>query len=54
MGYCRSIFFGQYQCYGHGSVQAARVAWAHELTFDEAEPFLSLSFIDGEHWLTNP
>ncbi|KAG0592392.1 hypothetical protein KC19_1G248400 [Ceratodon purpureus] len=46
-----SIFFGQYNCFGPGSAQARRVSWAHELSFVEAQPFLSLAFVDGEQWV---
>lgn len=50
---CRNVFFGQYNCFGPGSAQAARVPWAKELSFDEAQPFLSLAFIDGEQWVNH-
>ncbi|KAJ7529280.1 hypothetical protein O6H91_15G042100 [Diphasiastrum complanatum] len=47
----QTVFYGQYRCYGPGANYQGRVAWARELTDLEAQPFLALSFIDGEEWL---
>ncbi|XP_066309897.1 probable pectinesterase 53 [Miscanthus floridulus] len=46
-----TVFYGQYKCTGSGASYAGRVAWSHELTDDEAKPFISLSFIDGTEWV---
>ncbi|ONM38333.1 Pectinesterase [Zea mays] len=46
-----TVFYGQYKCTGPGATYAGRVAWSHELTDDEAKPFISLSFIDGTEWV---
>ncbi|KAJ1285345.1 hypothetical protein BS78_03G272400 [Paspalum vaginatum] len=46
-----TVFYGQYKCTGPGASYAGRVAWSHELTDDEAKPFISLSFIDGVEWV---
>ncbi|XP_025818262.1 probable pectinesterase 53 isoform X1 [Panicum hallii] len=46
-----TVFYGQYKCTGPGASYAGRVAWSHELTDDEAKPFISLSFIDGTEWV---
>ncbi|KAK4486000.1 hypothetical protein RD792_008658 [Penstemon davidsonii] len=48
-----TVFFGQFKCSGPGADYGGRVSWARELTKQEAEPFISLSFIDGHEWLTN-
>jgi pectinesterase len=48
---CRTVFYGQYKCTGPGATYAGRVAWSHELTDDEARPFVSLNFIDGNEWI---
>jgi pectinesterase len=48
---CSTVFYGQYKCTGPGADFAGRVAWSHELTDDEAKPFISLSFIDGTEWV---
>ncbi|EFJ37476.1 hypothetical protein SELMODRAFT_76951 [Selaginella moellendorffii] len=46
-----TVFFGQYKCSGPGANHAGRVAWSHELTPGQAQPFLDPSFIDGSQWL---
>ncbi|CAK9872176.1 unnamed protein product, partial [Sphagnum jensenii] len=43
-----TVYYGQYKCYGPGANENARVAWSHELADEEAQPFLNLSFIDGQ------
>jgi hypothetical protein len=45
------VYYGQYRCYGPGANENARVPWSHELADEEAQPFLNLSFIDGQVWL---
>ncbi|KAH7387831.1 hypothetical protein KP509_16G044000 [Ceratopteris richardii] len=47
----KTVFYGEYKCYGPGSNQNGRVAWSHQLTDAQAAPFQSLSFIDGASWL---
>ncbi|KAF2598511.1 hypothetical protein F2Q68_00007547 [Brassica cretica] len=46
-----TVFYGQYKCTGEGANYAGRVAWAKELTDEEAKPFISLTFIDGSEWI---
>ncbi|KAJ0243886.1 pectinesterase 53 [Hirschfeldia incana] len=46
-----TVFYGQYKCTGAGANYAGRVAWARELTDEEAKPFISLTFIDGSEWI---
>ncbi|KAJ7526723.1 hypothetical protein O6H91_16G020000 [Diphasiastrum complanatum] len=46
-----TVFYGQYKCSGPGSVERRRVRWSHELTDVVAQPFLNVSFIDGDQWL---
>lgn len=48
---CSTVFYGQFQCTGDGADETSRVAWSHELTTQEAEPFMSHDFIDGDDWL---
>ncbi|XP_057806900.1 probable pectinesterase 53 [Salvia miltiorrhiza] len=48
-----TVFYGQFKCWGPGAGFGGRVKWARELTKQEAQPFLSLTFIDGHQWLTN-
>ncbi|XP_028794278.1 probable pectinesterase 53 [Neltuma alba] len=45
-----TVFYGQYKCTGQGASFAGRVSWCKELTDEEAKPFISLSFIDGDEW----
>eukprot|EP00250_Pteridium_aquilinum_P003442 c13752_g1_i1 orf=72-1256(-) len=47
----KTAFYGEYKCWGPGADLQNRVAWAHELTDSQAEPFMSTSFIDGQSWL---
>ncbi|KAG0598995.1 hypothetical protein M758_12G118500 [Ceratodon purpureus] len=46
-----TVFYGQYECYGPGSVTSGRVDWAMELTYEQAKPFMTTDFIDGSEWL---
>lgn len=47
----KTVFYGQYKCFGPGANLNNKVAWSHELTEAQAAPFMSLSFIDGQSWL---
>jgi pectinesterase len=47
----RTVLFGEYSCKGPGASTSQRVPWSRTLTYEEARPFLGLSFIDGEEWL---
>ncbi|CAK9157053.1 unnamed protein product [Ilex paraguariensis] len=46
-----TVFYGQFKCSGPGSDFGGRVSWSRQLTQQEAEPFISLDFIDGHEWL---
>ncbi|KAH9662869.1 Pectinesterase [Citrus sinensis] len=46
-----TVFYGQYKCSGPGAYYGGRVSWSRELTQEEAEPFISVEFIDGHQWL---
>ncbi|XP_074264398.1 putative pectinesterase 53 [Silene latifolia] len=46
-----TVFYGQYKCSGPGADYGKRVSWSRELTKEEAQPFISLDFIDGNNWL---
>lgn len=48
----RTVFYGQYDCTGPGASMKGRVVWSRELTSAQAAPFMSLSFIDGDEWVT--
>lgn len=47
----QTVYYGQYKCFGAGANESQRVAWSHELSDDEAMPYLSTTFIDGNEWL---
>lgn len=49
----RTVFYGQYKCWGAGADFGGRVSWSRELTAEEVEPFISPSFIDANEWLPN-
>ncbi|KAG6557411.1 hypothetical protein Mapa_000680 [Marchantia paleacea] len=47
----QTVYYGEYDCFGPGANSAGRVAWSKILSYAEAEPFMTLSFIDGENWV---
>lgn len=47
-----TVFYGQYKCTGPGANFAGRVSWSRELTDEEAKPFIDLSFVDGDEWIS--
>ncbi|XP_022136740.1 probable pectinesterase 53 [Momordica charantia] len=49
-----TVFYGQYKCSGPGADYGGRVSWSRELTESEADPFLSLQFINANEWLPRP
>lgn len=50
----RTVFYGEYECFGPGARLAGRVSWSRSLSADEVAPFLNISMIDGEAWLSPP
>lgn len=48
-----TVYYGQFRCYGPGANAVGRVSWSKELTQQEAQPFLELSFIDGTEWFSD-
>lgn len=48
---CRTVFFGEYECYGDGANYAYRVSYGKQLTEYEASPYMNISYIDGDQWL---
>ncbi|KAE8100258.1 hypothetical protein FH972_018173 [Carpinus fangiana] len=47
----RTAYYGEYKCYGPGAVGSKRVQWSHNLTIQEAAPFLSKDLISGKSWI---
>jgi hypothetical protein len=49
--WCRTVYYAQFNCTGEGASTMGRVEWARELTPEEAAPFITTKFINGESWL---
>ncbi|KAL3646817.1 putative pectinesterase 15 [Castilleja foliolosa] len=47
----RTVWFGEYECYGPGANSKDRVEYGKQLRQSEAAPYLDISYIDGEEWL---
>ncbi|KAL5196593.1 hypothetical protein ABZP36_000105 [Zizania latifolia] len=47
----KTVLFGEYSCKGPGASTKQRVPWSRTLTFEEAQPFIGRSFINGDQWL---
>ncbi|KAF9598896.1 hypothetical protein IFM89_032750 [Coptis chinensis] len=47
----KTVFFGEYGCYGEGASHSERVKYSKQLTLDKATPFMNTSYIEGETWL---
>ncbi|KAI5084690.1 hypothetical protein GOP47_0000859 [Adiantum capillus-veneris] len=49
----KTVFYGEYKCFGPGANRDKRVSWSRLLTPKQAKPFLHTGFINGELWLTS-
>ncbi|KAI4306200.1 hypothetical protein L6164_029495 [Bauhinia variegata] len=47
----KTAVFGEYQCRGRGADRSGRVPWSRSFHYEEARPFISESFINGDQWL---
>ena len=47
----RSVLFGEYECSGEGANRSLRVPYSKHLNQVEAEPYMNVSYIDGDQWL---
>ncbi|KAM0011106.1 putative pectinesterase [Helianthus debilis subsp. tardiflorus] len=47
----RTVYYGEYRCYGPGANRSKRVRWSRELSRDESAPFLNKTIIGGRSWL---
>ncbi|KAI3712204.1 hypothetical protein L1987_70755 [Smallanthus sonchifolius] len=50
----RTVYYGEYKCYGPGADRSKRVGWSRELSRDESAPFLNKAMIGGGNWLRPP
>ncbi|KAG7017394.1 putative pectinesterase 15, partial [Cucurbita argyrosperma subsp. argyrosperma] len=46
-----SVLFGEYECSGEGANRSLRVPYSKQLNQAEAEPYMDVSYIDGDQWL---
>lgn len=51
---CRTVYYGEYKCSGPGADLKGRVQWAHNLTDEEAQPFIGTHYVDADSWLLSP
>lgn len=54
MDSCRTVFYGEYKCMGPGSATSNRASYGRVLTDEQAQPFLSQTFIMASTWLLPP
>ncbi|XP_022982962.1 probable pectinesterase 15 [Cucurbita maxima] len=47
----KSVLFGEYDCSGEGANYSSRVPYSKQLNQVEAEPYMDVSYIDGDQWL---
>lgn len=50
----RTVFFGEYQCYGPGANYSDRASYGKQLQEFEAAPYTDISYIDGNEWIRQP
>ncbi|KAA0058538.1 putative pectinesterase 53 isoform X1 [Cucumis melo var. makuwa] len=48
------LYYGEYKCSGPGADLKGRVQWAHNLTDEEAQPFIGTHYVDADSWLLSP
>ncbi|KAJ0102802.1 hypothetical protein Patl1_03971 [Pistacia atlantica] len=47
----KTAVFSEYQCWGKGANTSQRVPWLKSFSFGEVQPYLNMTFIDGNQWL---
>ncbi|KAI5075957.1 hypothetical protein GOP47_0010033, partial [Adiantum capillus-veneris] len=47
----KTVYYGEYKCFGPGANLDYRVPWSHELNDVEARAILQLSSINSDQWL---
>ncbi|VFQ65731.1 unnamed protein product [Cuscuta campestris] len=47
----RTVYYGEYKCYGAGAKRRGRVNWSRSLSSEEAAPFLTTHMIGGGSWI---
>ncbi|KAG7014294.1 Pectinesterase QRT1 [Cucurbita argyrosperma subsp. argyrosperma] len=49
-----TVYYGEYKCSGPGADLSGRVGWAHNLTDEEAQPFIGTHYVEADTWLLAP
>ncbi|KAL3696579.1 hypothetical protein R1sor_010655 [Riccia sorocarpa] len=47
----KTVFYGEYKCFGPGANRKGREVWSYELSDKQVKPFLTVDWIDGKDWL---
>ncbi|BBN00713.1 pectinesterase [Marchantia polymorpha subsp. ruderalis] len=47
----KTVFYGEYKCFGPGANRQGREQWSYNLTAKQAKPFMTVDWIDGKDWL---
>ncbi|CAH9067755.1 unnamed protein product [Cuscuta epithymum] len=47
----RTVYYGEYKCYGAGAKRRKRVDWSRSLSNEEAAPYLTIDMIGGKSWI---
>ncbi|CAA7026924.1 unnamed protein product [Microthlaspi erraticum] len=53
-GHDKTVFYGEYKCFGPGSHLAKRVPFTKDVDQNQVRPFLTLGYIKGSSWLLPP
>ncbi|XP_031252298.1 putative pectinesterase 63 [Pistacia vera] len=50
----KAVYYGEYKCKGPGASASGRAKFARILSDEEAEPFLSMTYLNGNKWILPP
>ncbi|KAJ0032033.1 hypothetical protein Pint_13570 [Pistacia integerrima] len=50
----KNVYYGEYKCMGPGADSTGRAKFVKILSDAEAEPFLSMTYLDGNKWVLPP
>ncbi|KAJ0091812.1 hypothetical protein Patl1_26001 [Pistacia atlantica] len=50
----KPVYYGEYKCWGPGGSSSGRAKFVRMLSDEEAQPFLSTTFINGNNWIIPP
>ncbi|KAJ0044607.1 hypothetical protein Pint_05444 [Pistacia integerrima] len=49
--FCRNVYYGEYKCMGPGADSTSRAKFVNILSNAKVEPFLSMTYLDGDKWV---